>query len=78
MYDVCDKREGPLWNSLETAKKYGVLDIVQEAIETGSHITLSLWKKQIKEPILDKEEWRWTSESNLSTSLQRLAHACQN
>ena len=73
MYDECEKHQGPLWNFLETAQKYGVLNTVKNAIETGNFVSLSAWKREVKDLILCREERKWTIDSNLFSSLHHLS-----
>ena len=39
---------GPVWQLIATCKKYNLLDTVIEAMESGSYMSLSQWKKHVK------------------------------
>ena len=72
------KQRGPLWQFLQTAKKYNLMEIVSEAIETGEYMSLSTWKKQVKETVHASEERKWHVMSLLYPSLchVRIGHSC--
>ena len=72
------KQRGPLWQFLQTAKKYNLMAMVSEAIETGEYMSLSTWKKQVKEVVYASEERKWQVMSMLYPSLYhvRIGHSC--
>ncbi len=58
---------------LDTAKKYNLLNHVQEAIESGVHINMNAWKKLVKETVIHREEQVWRVNASLFSSLRRLS-----
>ena len=74
-YITCDQRGkvyGPLQNFLQVAEKYGLTDTIVQALESGSDVSLSNWKKYVKNLVTQRDERLWLVNSQLYRSLDML------
>ena len=70
IFDKGRRHQGPLWTALQTATRYGLLDHVQTAIETGEYMSKAVWKKIVKNKVIGKEQKNWQIHSKLFSSLR--------
>ena len=61
---------GPLWQTLVTAQKYGLLDAVKEAIESGYYMCIMEWKKLVKFKVIEREARTWRIQGKIFSSLK--------
>jgi hypothetical protein len=63
---------GPVWNMMETCKRYSLLSEVIEAAECGSYMSIAAWKNLVNNIVRDKDFRRCKITCTLYKSLQML------
>ena len=60
---------GPTWQFVDTCRKYGLLDTVQEALETGCYMSLANWKSMIHDVLFNLDVRRWKTVKHTKASV---------
>ena len=52
---VTENLQGPVWRILSTCNSYGLLETVLDAIMNGDYMSITMWKKMVKERVLSQD-----------------------
>ena len=59
MVDSHVQHKGPTWRYIQTCRKYGILNLVIDAVRSGSYMTIEQWKGLIKNKLNELDLKRW-------------------
>ena len=69
---VDTKKTGPVWNILSRCKKYGLLNVIVDAVQYGKYVMPNEWKRLVKDTVLSNDLKRLKVTSQLFKSLEML------
>ena len=72
------EHKSPVQSIVQTCRKYGLIDAVFKAIETGQYMKKLKWKTLVKFVISNRDHMRLTITCKLYKSLHRIRHERRN